>query len=202
MFVTALLILLALLCLWAVLIYIRKTMWDAVHRNLLDLEDAYSGKVIRRSFASRPVFQGTFKGAGLTVNFSTERGQTDRRNYIDISYEKSPPISLTISNKDWLDSQQSSQELNDYETVQNQSGDTFLLIPKTQPVVSKLMRSADFITCLNELNDLAYIFFGKTGLICEFRSEQVVPDTRFEIMEKRLVLLDRIIELINKEIIR
>ena len=43
----------AVLGIWGLLIYIRKTMWDAVHRSLLDLEDAYEGTVVRRSFAAR-----------------------------------------------------------------------------------------------------------------------------------------------------
>ncbi len=199
MFLTALLILIVILVLWAVLIYIRKTMWDAVHRNLLDLEDAYEGKVIRRSFASRPVFQGTFMDAALTINFSSERNRNDRRNYIDISYEKTCPVSLTISNRQWLESQETDEKPKEFETVYNHGGTAFLLMPASQTVVKQLQETDAFINCLDEMDDLSYIFFGKTGVICEFRSEQVIPDTKFDIMEKRLHLLNRLINLIKNE---
>ncbi|MCK5852685.1 hypothetical protein KAH27_06600, partial [bacterium] len=41
-----------------ILIWIRKTLWDAIHRNLLDFEDNHKGQVARRNIFNRPVFSG------------------------------------------------------------------------------------------------------------------------------------------------
>lgn len=193
MFLIALLVIILLILVWAAMVYVRKTMWDAVHRNLLDLEDTYKGRVIRRGFASRPMFHGTYRNAGVTINFSTERNPTGRRTYIDISYEKSASSPLTISNKNWLENQDS-QELNDYKIIKNSHEEKFIVMPASDALVQKLIRSGTFIKSLDELDKLAYLFVSKTGLISEFISEQVIPDTQIEILEKRLNVLDTIIE--------
>jgi hypothetical protein len=192
MFAIALLIVVIFLLVWAALVYLRKTMWDAVHRNLLDLEDKYEGKVFRRGFASRPIFHGKYKDAGLTVNFSSERSRDGRRTYIDISYERSASIPLTVSNKEWLD-KQDAQDVKDYEIVKNRQTQEFLVMPVSNDIVKDLTLSRNFLNLLDDLEDLAYIFIGKTGMICEFISEQIVPDTKIEIFEKRIGVLDNLI---------
>ena len=70
---TAFIIFAVVLVLYIIMILIRKSLWDTVHRNLLDVEDNYNGKVIRTGFASRPVFKGIIDGNDITINFSTEK---------------------------------------------------------------------------------------------------------------------------------
>ncbi len=64
--------------------YLRKLHWDAIHNNLLDLEDEIGGAVIRKGFLARPVFHAKYKGSEVTINFSQDKRQGKRINYIDI----------------------------------------------------------------------------------------------------------------------
>jgi hypothetical protein len=195
-FFTLFIILVVIIGIWAALIFTRKSMWDAVHRNLLDLEDLYGGKVIRQGFASRPIYQGTYKNIGLTINFSTEKIKGGRMTYIDISYAKSCNVSLTISAKKWLE-QRNSEELDDFIEINNRNNTPFILRPKSENRISRLIKHSSFIDCLDELENLAYLFVGKTGIICEFHSNQIVQDTTIKIFNKRLATMNRVIGLIS-----
>jgi len=181
---------------WAALVFTRKTMWDAVHRNLLDLEDLYGGKVVRQGFASRPIYQGTYENIGLTINFSTEKIKGGRITYIDISYAKFCSASLTISAKEWLE-ERNSDKLDDFVQIKNHHNTAFVLRPKSEKQVSRLIKQRSFIDCLDELEELAYLFVGKTGIICEFYSNQIVQDTTIQIFNKRIATVNRVIGLLS-----
>ncbi len=185
----------AVLVIWSLLIYIRKTMWDAVHRNLLDLEDAYEGSIIRRSFAARPIFNGRINNRALTINFSTEKTKNTRRTYIDISIDKGPKVSCTISNKKWLDSQ-GPDTIEDFITVQNNKGLDFIVRPASNKSVKNLTNETVFRDLIDEMPGLAYIFTGKSGIICELFTEEIVKATEFVKMEKNLQILLHFSEII------
>lgn len=169
------------------LIYIRKTMWDAVHRNLLDLEDHYDGRVMRRGFATRPIFHGRMNGSSFTINFSTEKKEGKRNTYIDFSYERASEITYTISDKNWLE-KQTDESPSDFLTVQNSSGHEFVVRPASDNDVKKLIRKKEFEDVIN-MDGLAYVFAGKTGLICELISEEVIKSTEVENLDNTLKLI-------------
>jgi len=184
-----LLFILALLFVWALLVWVRKTMWDAVHRNLLDLEDHFQGRVMRRSFVTRPFFHGKINNQTLTVNFSSEKIAGKRITYIDISYAINAQTSLTITDKAWLE-KQNPGTLEDFALLKNRQGQEFILRPASHPTVKKLIKEKAFAELLDGLNGLAYIFIGETGMICELMSEEVIKATEFENMQKYLHLLE------------
>ena len=168
-----------ILLLWILLIYIRKTMWDAVHRNLLDLEDHFEGKVMRRSFATRPFFHGKINGHNLTINFSTAKSDKRRLTYLDISYALNSKFSFTLSNRDWLEKQDAG-ELQDVQYFKNSAGTEFVVRPVSDKQVTGFVKSDLFLEIIDELDDLAYIFAGQSGLLCEFISEEIIKTTEFE----------------------
>ena len=164
--------------LYGFLIFIRKTMWDAVHRNLLDLEELYEGRVLRRGFATRPYFHGKMDGSAFTINFSTEKKAGKRNTYIDISYERASAITCTCSDRQWLETQTNDSPSN-FLTIQNKRGKEFIVRPASDKHVQKLARD-DRLKKALDLDGLAYIFIGKSGLICELVSEEIIKATQAE----------------------
>ncbi len=196
MFFTILLILISIFGIWGVLVWLRKTSWDAVHRNLLDLEDNYKGRVIRRGFASRPIFHGKYNNFGLTVNFSTAKSTDGRMTYIDISYEKSGSLSLSISDRKWLESQDAG-ELRDYKSIITDSGAELIIRPVSVEAVQRLLNKKSFLDLLNNFDNLAYIFIGKSGVISEFITREVIKETEFLKMNERIILIDKLIKAVG-----
>jgi len=187
---------LALILLWFFLVWIRKTMWDAVHRNLLDLEDRIEGKVTRSGFGSRPIFHGKYEGRELTVNFSSEKKGDKRLTYIDISYAADPGLSFTVSEKSWLEDQQAGP-LTDFYEWTNDIGQTMLLRPASDKVVIQLFQDEKLQKALQPYSDLAYLFVGPSGIIYEFISEEVIKSTEPDALIERLKMLESIRKAIN-----
>lgn len=194
--VIILLISFLLLAIWLVLIYLRKSLWDQVHRNLLDFEDHFEGKVIRKSFLQRPVFHGRINGVLLTLNFSSEKTSAGRLTYIDISYDLTTKISLTISSEKWLINQNAGEQ-EDFTTIENVHGTRFLIRPISKQPIKQLIRHEIFNQFINEFNDLAYFFSGKTGILCEYVTDQVAQATEFVHLKKRLELIDQFAKAIH-----
>ncbi len=176
--------------LWLFLIWLRKTTWDAVHRNLLDLEDIVEGRVVRRGFASRPVFHGTLHKHSFTINFSTEKHEGKRSTYVDISYEQAAPFSFTIASKNWLESRMDDGSAQFVEYT-NTDGMVFMARPAIDKRVADLLEKKDVQNLLNNWNDLAYFFAGETGIMYEFITEAVVKSTEAEALKNRLEEIHR-----------
>ncbi|MBD3223306.1 MAG: hypothetical protein GF313_01145 [Caldithrix sp.] len=191
-----LIVLVVIVGLWALMVYIRKTMWDAVHRNLLDLEDQFNGKVFRRGFASRPYFHGKIDGIDTTINFSSEKTDGKRITYVDISYARPSSVSFTLTNLNWL-RKQHSDGLEDSEQLQNGSGERFLIRPSSNPQVKKLINSPLIIDIMDNFTNLAYIFVGPSGIISEFITEEVIKSTEFDELQKRIQMLEQLGEAVQ-----
>jgi len=180
-----------LLLIWLFLIWIRKTMWDAVHRNLLDLEDLNSGKVTRRGFASRPLYHGVYKDRDVTINFSSEKNKGKRRTYVDISYAVHVAYTFTISAKEWMEERLDDSPM-DFMEYTNASGTVFMVRPASEQNVQHLLEQAGVKKILDSWNDLAYLFAGKTGLIYEFSTEEVIKSSEAKALMQRLEQLNRL----------
>ena len=185
-----------ILAAWFLMVWIRKTMWDAVHRNMIDLEDKIDGKVMRSGFASRPYFHGKYNGFDLTINFSSEKTSGKRLTYVDISYSIPCKLSFTLSDKEWLEAQQAGP-LEDFIEWQNMHKKALVLRPASDKDVKKLFSESAFKELMDDQNDLAYIFLGKTGLIYEFITEEVIKSTEVEPLLKRLEFLDKLNKVVN-----
>lgn len=184
-FYIALIIFVIILMLYIIMVLIRKSLWDTVHRNLLDIEDNYDGKVIRTGFASRPVFKGVIKGSDVTINFSTARSKSGRKFYIDFSFTNALDHSLTIAEKGWLE-EQGNNDTSLEETISLKNDYSYVIMSSEKKKVHALVNTDHLKQLLGEFDNLAYFFVGKAGTICEFWSDQIDRDTQFEKMKSRL----------------
>ena len=176
---------------WIILVYIRKSLWDVVHRNLLALEDHFEGKIIRKSFLAQPVFHGKINDSQVTLSFSTAKSTKGRITYLNISYDLLTKTSLTLSAKNWLE-EQNAGELDDYVALENDYGEKFILRPISNKLVKALAEDKILLEFMNEFRDLAYYFSGKTGILCEYIIEQVAEATEFDQLYKRLILIKKL----------
>ena len=196
MLMIAALLVFMLLLAWVGLIFLRKSMWDVVHRNLLDLEDNYSGKIIRNSFAARPVFHGEFNGSDLTINFSTAKTSSGRKTYLDISLNVSSDFSMTITEKNWQQEQGNEAPTNAHE-LSTSNGTIFYLMPADNKKVVTLTAKEELEEILESLDKLAYFFIGQSGVICEFWSDKIDRDTHFKILQPRLEQIQKLLQLLK-----
>ena len=180
-----------ILMIWIVLIYIRKSLWDVVHRNMLALEDNFEGKIIRKSFLARPIFHGKINSSQMTLSFSSAKSAGGRVTYLNISYDLPTKTSLTLSAEKWLE-EQNAGELNDYSTVKNDYGEKFIIRPISDKLVKQLLKKTILLEFINEFRDLAYFFSGKTGILCEYIVDQAAEATQFEQLNKRLLLIEKL----------
>jgi hypothetical protein len=180
----------------AVLVLMRKSMWDVVHQNLIDLEDHYDGKIIRNGFASRPVFHGKVDGSELTINFSTAKAKSGRKTYIDFTLTKSSDISLTIAEKNWLKEESDSEQQNPTEIIINDDL-SYIVMPSDNHKIRKIISKEGFRPALSQLDGLAYFFVGKSGTIVEFITDKIDRDTKFKLMKKRLEQINGLQSIIN-----
>ncbi len=194
MFFVFVAIILIFILLWGGMVWLRKSLWDVVHRNLLDMEDLYDGTVIRDGFASRPVFHGKVKGKSITINFSSSRAGNKRQNYIDISITTDISTTLTIAEANWLQDQATEGQAPNKSTIETKKGIIYYFMPASNGQVKKLAGEKSFIEILNNFDNLAYIFVGKTGTICEFYTETLDKDTEIEIMTERLEQIDKLLQ--------
>jgi hypothetical protein len=173
------------------LVYIRKTMWDAVHQNLLDLEDHFGGKVLRRSFAARPVFHGKIHGKDITLNFSTDKKDGKRYTYMDISMSVRSKFNCTLANLAWLEKQETGSP-QDILKINNADGYAYVLRPGSDQMVKNLAENSLIEKIINEFKGMAYIFIGKSGMLCEFETSDVVNLTKLDILKERFFLLNQL----------
>jgi len=166
----------------------RKLHLDALHFNLLELVDAIDGKVMRRGFLSRPVYHGKYKGIDLTINFSSERSQNKRREYVDISLSKNLKNNLTISTRDWIESRNEGS-LDDFDSLEiNNEGD-YVLKNATKANYIKKNQNEKFKITIQKLTPFAYIFCGQNGLIFERECDNLATCTKHPHLEETIISL-------------
>ncbi len=186
MFQISLIVVAVLFLVWGALIYVRKTMWDAVHRNLLDLVDNYSGKVIRNGFAARPVFHGQVNNNDLTINFSSAKSVKGRESYIDFTFTQASEITVTIAEMEWLKQQNDDGEMPTGMRLQLQDDLIYMVMPGDNRKLERLAKKPGFRRALGRFSNLAYFFVGKSGTICEFRAKDLPRETEFDKMRERI----------------
>jgi hypothetical protein len=158
---------------------------------MLALEDNFEGKIIRKSFLARPVFSGKINDAQITLSFSSAKSANKRVTYLNIGYDLPTKTSLTLSTKKWLE-EQNAGELEDFETVENDYGEKFIIRPISNNIVKQLIKNSVLLEFINEFRDLAYYFSGKTGILCEYIVEEAAEATQFEQLKKRLLLIEKL----------
>jgi hypothetical protein len=178
------------------MILLRKSLWDTVHRNLLDLEDNFNGKVIRNGFAARPVFKGQIHDSDITINFSSAKTPSGRKTYIDFTLTTASRLSVTIAEKNWL-TEQNHENSSDKEEINLKNNTSYLVMSSDSTKIKHIITKNDFKQALEQIENMAYFFVGKTGTICEFWSEQVDRDTEITKMKTRLENVYRLLAFIQ-----
>lgn len=195
MLITLVIIVIVIAAVWLFMFFTRKTLWDQVHQNLLDVEDNYNGHVVRNGLASRPVFKGDISGKELTINFSTEKTPDGRKNYCNISLNISSKYAATLTKKSWLLAQ-NEEELPEFYSLKVQ-GTEWTLMPKVENL-KKLSQNKQLLSIVENLQDVTYLFVGKGGVISEFEIGYWDKETTFTHMQRRLEFIQKLTKLINK----
>ncbi len=167
----------SILIFFVVINYLRKLNLDAIHFNFLELADAVGGQVIRKGILSRPVYHGAFKSIELTVNFSSERTQKKRRQYLDISMAKNSSYNITISTRDWIEAR--NEESSSNFVPLDIPGDVNYVILKPDDVTYvKEINEKRFIECVKSLTPFTFIYIGQNGILFERECDNIAMCTK------------------------
>ncbi len=193
LFIIVIILAVILLGFW-ILVWVRKLQYDVIHRNLLELEDAYGGKVKRGGLASRPRYVGEYKGNKVSVSFSYESKKESKHYYLAITMQCRSPVQFTVLSKDWLAEQADAhQEGKKVKAIMN--GQYLIEVTKA-PMLKKIpLKKVEPI--IRKLDPFAYILIAQTGMIMERISKHLVRDTQFnEISEtfEHLYQLQQVLE--------
>ena len=177
-----------LLLVMAGLIWLRKAQYDAIHRNFLDMEDKYGGRVMRDGFAARPKFMGKFKDSTVSVSFSSEKKDKNqtRRYYISIFLQAHSNINFSILSMDWL-SKDGQSKLSD-RIVHSIFDHKYLIEVSNEPLMKKLNHN-QIEHIVSHMHPFAYALVTKKGIILERLSQNLVEDTAFNHLNELLEAL-------------
>ena len=170
------------------LVFLRKLTWDTIHQNLLDLVDDLGGKVTRRGYASRPIYQGTYKNEQVMINFSRGKSKKGSINYIDVTLGHKAGKTLTISSKIWLASM-GEHNPSDYVSFPLKDNENYVLRPASDNQVRELAGNEEFIDILEKLSPFAYMFISQNGILYEIPSQNIIEDTRHPLLKEKIQLL-------------
>ena len=190
------LILIGLIVLFLVVVnYMRKLHLDAIHFNLLELVEAIDGQVMRRGILSRPVYHGKYKGNDLTINFSSERSQKKRREYIDISLSKNLKNNLTISTREWIENRNEGS-LEDFESIEIDGRESYVIRNSAKANYLKKNQDDKFKSTIKALSPFSYIFCGQNGLIFERECENLAMCTKHPQLEDTIISLHQLTQIL------
>ncbi len=171
-----------------VLIWLRKLQFDIVHRNFLEFEDQFGGRVIRGGFAVRPRFSGVYEGRKLTISITFEGGGKQRKYYLAITLQANSPINFTIMSTDWLKRRENNSQARPAKKIAQ--GKYLLEVTESQDVNS--LNLAEIEKIVEQLHPFAYILISRTGIILERLSPDIVEDTKFEVLNKMVAALNEL----------
>ncbi|MEJ2170750.1 MAG: hypothetical protein P8X90_35090 [Desulfobacterales bacterium] len=175
----AIIILGAVLLALLVINWLRKVQYDAVHRNFLDFEDHYGGKVVRGGFAVRPRFSGSYRDARFSISISSEKRKQNgqREFYISIYFQAAARSNYTVMANAWLENRELSEKR------KNASipilDNTYILEVSNKKNLRKL-KIRDIEDHIRRIHPFAYILISRKGLIMERLSTNLIQDTEFD----------------------
>jgi hypothetical protein len=156
---------------------LRKLHLDAIHFNFLELADGIGGQVIRRGILSRPVYHGAFKSIELTINFSSERAQKKRRQYLDISMAKNSKYNITISTQDWI-ADRNEESSSDFVPLEIPGDVKYVILKKENVTYVKKINESKFTKCIKDLTPFTYIYIGQNGILFERECHNIAQCTK------------------------
>jgi len=168
-----------------ILIWLRKAQYDAVHRNFLDLEDHFGGRVVRGGFAVRPRFSGNYRDARVSISISSEKKSKDhpRQFYISVFMQTSAKANFTVMSNEWLH-QQFVQEKR--HRISQQIDDKAYRVEVSEKNVLKQLDFPGIEKVVKKIHPFAYILVSRKGLVLERLSTNLIKDTEFQVLEPLL----------------
>jgi len=177
-----------------ILVWFRKLQFDAVHRNFLDLEDKFGGKVMRAGFAVRPRYTGEFKGQRVTVSITYENTKDGRKYYIAATMQCASKVNFTVMSTEWLERREIPDDKK--RSMRYILGERFLI----ETPAAKLMKKLNIPSiekAVQKIAPFAYILIAKSGIVLERISTNIVEDTQLNKIEglfEGMYLLKTVVE--------
>lgn len=168
--------------------YLRKLHLDAIHDNFLELADSIGGQVMRRGILSRPVYHGAFKSIELTINFSSERAQKKRRQYLDISMGKNSKYNITISTQDWI-ADRNEESSSAFEPLKIPGDVNYVILRPANVTYVKKNNENKFVECVKDLTPFTYIYIGQNGILFERECDNIAHCTKPPKLKDKIELL-------------
>lgn len=156
-------------------VFLRKLHFDAIHRNLLDLEEAYGGKVIRGGFAIRPRYVGKYKGKTISVAITSAREKNEgRKYYIEVNFQASPQTNFSILDAKLLADQNILKERKE-KMIQIADGNYVLEVIDKNHLRS--LKIKEIGEAISPLSPFEFILASKSGIMFERISTDLNRDT-------------------------
>ncbi len=168
--------------------YLRKLHLDAIHDNFLELADSIGGQVMRKGILSRPVYHGAFKSIELTINFSSERAQKKRRQYLDISMAKNSKYNITISTQDWI-ADRNEESSSAFEPLKIPGDVNYVILKPANVTYVKKNNENKFIECVKDLTPFTYIYIGQNGILFERECNNIAQCTKPPKLKDKIELI-------------
>lgn len=169
------------------LIFLRKFQYDKTHQALVDIVDEIGGEVIRNSFASQPIYSGSYEDKKVQITFSTDKIKNKRVDYITLSYVYPTLNHVTILSKDWLTQMELSDENSDLIT---KDFDKFIVRSDNQKAMNAF--DANLAEDISELFPFAHIVFSPSGIMFERISTMILADIEKDSILKILARIHKI----------
>lgn len=156
------------------MIFLRKLHFDHIHRNLLDLEDKYGGKVIRGGFAVRPKYSGDYKGRKVSVTITYSKEKDGRKYYVELTMQARSKLQFSILGPNLLEEKDITPERKNKIVKLNEDD---YLVEVTDPDHIKLLNLKKISSIVTNMYPFVFILITKTGLMLEKVSNDLIKDT-------------------------
>lgn len=158
----------------AIMVFFRKLHFDTIHRNLLDLEDKFGGKVIRGGFAIRPKYSGDYKGKKISVTIAYSKENGARKYYIELTMQAKSKLQFSILGPNLMEGQEIPPERK--KKIIELPEEKYLL-EVTDPSHIKLINITKIGDIVKTMYPFVFILITKTGLMIEKVSNDLIKDT-------------------------
>jgi len=156
------------------MVFLRKLHFDHIHRNLLDLEDKYGGKVIRGGFAIRPKYSGEYKNKKISVTITYSKEKDGRKYYVELTMQAKSRLQFSILGPNLLEEKDITPERKNKIVKLNEDN---YIVEVTDPDHIKLLNLKKISSIATNMYPFVFILITKTGLMLEKVSNDLIKDT-------------------------
>ena len=172
--------------------------WDAIQHNLFDLTEKIGGSVLRKGILARPIYHGKYRNMDLTINFSTDKSEGKRKNYIDISIGKKLSSAFTISALDWI-RESSAGSLEEFTPIELHTHTVYGIRQHKGKNLLQRQRKNEIIDCLHQLDPFRFLHASTNGVLFEKEGDNLGISTKHPNLEKYIEALYQFIRTIENK---